>query len=107
MVDDKREIHDHSGGVALAVGAGVGFVGWHAVVGGECIIYVVGIGSAENDDATACTFHFGSDVFPTANGMQILILHLVWVNRDGIRQKRPVGILGDFIAAIQQSQDAY
>lgn len=27
MVDDKGEIHNHSRGVALAVGAGIGFVG--------------------------------------------------------------------------------
>ena len=68
-VDDKGKFHDHSGGVAMAVGASVGFVGRHAVVGSEGVVKIVGVGPVENDDATACAFHLGSDVFPTTNGM--------------------------------------
>ena len=48
VVDDKGEIHHHSRGVAMAVGAGIGFVGRHAVVGQE-LRFVHAI----DDDATA------------------------------------------------------
>ena len=69
MVNDKGVVHNHSCGVALAVGAGIGLVGRHPVVGSERIAKVVSIGSVENDDATACAFYLGGDVFPATNGL--------------------------------------
>ena len=107
VINDKWKFHHHSCSVALAVGAGIGFVGRHTVVRSECIFHIVSIGPAENNDTTAGAFHFGSDVFPSTYGMQIMVLHLVWVNRDRIRQKWPVWVFRVFLAAVQQGQDAY
>ena len=106
-VDDKGEIHHHARGVAVAVGAGVGIVGRHTVVGGKSVLDVVGIGPAKHDDASAGAFHFGGDVFPAANGVQVLILHLVRVNRDGVGQNRPIGVLRVLLAAVQEGGGAY
>lgn len=101
-VDDKGEVYDHSRGIALAVGAGIRFIGRDAVVSSKCVFYVIGIRPMEYNNATAGTFHFGSDIFPSTNGMQILVLHLVGVNRDGIRQKWSVGVFRIFLAPKQQ-----
>ena len=59
-VDDKREIHHKSGGVALTVGAGIGLIGWHTVVDQELVFTF-----AESDKATACAFNGGNEIGPT------------------------------------------
>ena len=69
IVNDKGVVHNHSCGVAMAVGAGIGLVGWHPVVGSERVVKVVSIGSAEDDDASACAFYLRCDIFPATNGM--------------------------------------
>ena len=69
VVDDKGEVHNHSSGVAMAVGAGIGVVGRYAVVGQE-----FRVAHAVDDDATAGAFHVGSDVEPAADEVQFLIL---------------------------------
>ena len=51
-VDDKREIHHKSGGVALAVGAGIGLVGWYAIIGQKLSVTL-----SVNDNASAGAFH--------------------------------------------------
>ena len=51
VVDDERRFNDQSGAVALLVAAGVGFVGWEAVVGSELVH-----GIPINDDVTAGAF---------------------------------------------------
>ena len=107
MVNNEGVIHNHSCGVAFAVGAGIGVVGRHSVVGSERVVKIVGVGPTENYDASAGAFHFGSYVFPSADGMQILVLHLVGIDRDRIRQKWPVGVFRVFLAAVQQGQGAY
>ncbi len=108
MIRNKHAVLNHkAGSVAVAVGAGVRLIGRNTVVGDEHIFYTVGIGCAKNNNATAGAFHFGSDILPATNGMQLLILHLVWVNRDRIRQKRPIGVFGEFLAPMQKWQDAY
>lgn len=77
-VDDEGEIHHEAGGVALIVGAGVGLVGRNAVIGQKlCVALTV------DDDAPAGAFHVGSDVAPSAHEVQVIVLHGVWINRDG------------------------
>ena len=51
MVNDKGKLNDQTGGVALAVGAGIGVVRRDAVVGQEFVLR-----HAIDDDATACAF---------------------------------------------------
>ena len=62
MVDDEWGVCHHTGGVALAVGAGIGFIGRHTVVGEK-----LGVAIAVDDNATACAFHWGDKVFPSAD----------------------------------------
>ena len=80
MVDDKREVYDHSRGIALAVGAGIGLVGRYAVVGQK-----LRVAHAVDDDASAGAFHIGGDVEPATDEVQLLILQGVGVNCDGCR----------------------
>ena len=101
-VDDKGEIYNHSCGGAMAVGAGVGFVGRHAVVG-----HKLRVAHAVDDDATAGAFHVGGYVKPTAYEVQFLILEGVGVNRNGCWKDRPVGVLGVFLAARDEGQEPY
>ena len=101
-VDDKRRIHHKSGGVALAVGAGIGFIGWHPVKGKELRVAL-----PINDDASAGAFHVGSNVDPSAHRIQIMILHRVRVNRNRGGENGPVGILGVFLAPMHQGQERY
>ena len=97
MVDDKGEIHNHSRGVALTVGAGVRFVGRHTVVCQKlCVAHSV------DDDASAGAFHVGGDVEPTAHEVQLLVLHGVGVNGNRCRQDRPIGILGTGRASMDE-----
>ena len=62
VVDDEGKIHHHSCSVALAVGAGVGFVGWHAVVDKKLVVVV-----AVHDETSACAFDGGGDILPFAH----------------------------------------
>ena len=102
MVNDKGEIHHHACGVALAIGAGIGLVGRDAVVGQK-----LGVVHAVDDDASAGAFHVGSDIEPATDEVQLLILQGVGVNRDGCRQDRPVGILRDGLASMEEGQEPY
>ena len=107
MVDDKGEVNHEACRVALAVGAGIRLVRGQTVVGNESIFHVFGIGPAENNNASAGTFYIGSDVFPSSNGIQILVLYLVEIDRDRIRQKWPVGVFGILLASMQAGQNRY
>ena len=55
FVDNPSAVHHQTRGVALAVGAGVGFVGWHTVIGNEFI--GIGFRGVKNDDAPTGAFH--------------------------------------------------
>ena len=52
-VDDEREVHHQTRGVALAVGAGIWLVGRESVVGQELRFAL-----AVDNDASAGAFHF-------------------------------------------------
>lgn len=109
-VDNEWVVHHKTGGVALSVGAGVGFVGWHTVEGEKLVV-----GIAEDDDATACAFNVCCDVNPVekvAQGMIIpgrwvVIMCRVWVYRDGIRQDRPIRVFGILLATVKEGQEYY
>lgn len=75
MVDHKREVHHEACGVTLAIGTGVGFVRGQSVVGKEFVLAL-----PVDDDASTRAFHFGSDVNPSADEVNILILKSVRVN---------------------------
>ena len=76
-VHHKGEVDHHSRCMALAVGAGIGCIGWHPVKGKELRVAL-----PINDDASAGAFHVRSDVDPSAYCIQIVILHRVRVNRN-------------------------
>lgn len=109
-VDDERRVHHQTRGVALAVSAGIGFVGRHAVVG-EKLRFAI----AENDDASAGAFNVCCDVNPVEEvaqrmimlGRWVVIMCGLWVYRNGIRQQWPVGVLGVFLAAVQEGENRY
>ena len=88
-VDDEGEVDDKSSGIAVTVGAGIGLVGWHTVVCQE-----FGIALTVDNQASAVALHVGGDVEPSANEIEALILGVVQIQRYGIRQDRPVGVLG-------------
>ena len=102
MVHHEGEIDHESCRVALAVGAGVRFIGWHTVVGQKlCFALTV------DDDTSAGAFHVRSDIDPSAYRIQCLILHRVRRNRNRVGQNRPVGVFGVFLASVQQRQERY
>ena len=101
-VDDKWKINHKSGGVALAVGAGIGFVGGHAVIG-QKLRFTLPI----DDDASAGAFHIGSDVEPVANKVQIIILRGIRIYRYWCKQYRPIRVLRVFLASMQKGQEHY
>ncbi len=101
-VDDKGEVHHKSRRVALAVGAGIWFVGRYAVVGQKLVVAY-----AIDDNASAGAFHIGGDVNPSTYEVQILILHGVRINRNRVGQERPIGVLRVFLAPMQQGQECY
>jgi len=71
MVDDKGEIYHHTRGVALAVGAGIGLIGRHTVVGKKLIVAI-----AVDDDASAGAFKWWGDIIPTTHKPKVVILVL-------------------------------
>ncbi len=103
-VDDKGEVHHKSRRVALAVGAGIGFIGRHTVVGQKLVVVI-----AEDDDASAAAFNFTIDINPIKNVVQIMVLICTWINkmsiayinRNRVGQERPVGVLRVFLAPMQ------
>ena len=101
-VNDKGEIHHHSGGVAMAVGAGVGLVGRYAVVG-QKLCFALSV----DDDASAGAFHICGDVNPATDEVNLIVLHGVGVDRDGRWQDRPVGVLREFPATREKGQKSY
>ena len=101
-VHHKGEVDHHSRCMALAVGAGIGCIGWHPVKGKELRVAL-----PINDDASAGAFHVRSDVDPSAYRIQIMILHRVRVNRNREGENGPVGILGVFLAPVHQGQERY
>ncbi len=71
-VDDKREVHHKTGGVALTVGAGIWLIGRQAVVDQKlCVVLAV------DDKASAGAFHIGGDIFPAAHKPKIMVLVFV------------------------------
>ena len=85
MVHHKRKIDHEACGIAVAVGAGIGFVRWQAVVS-QKLVFALAI----DDDTSAGAFHFGGDINPSAYIVNRLILKGVWVNRKAERCRRPV-----------------
>ena len=106
-VDYPAAINNQSRRVAKAVGAGIRMIGGHSVVSNKLVFNVIRTWRMENDDATARAFHFGGDVNPAANGVQVLVLHLVRVNGDGIWQDWAVGVCRKFLATVQEGQGAH
>ena len=92
-VDNEREVHHKTGGVALTVGTGIGFVGRHAVVGQKLRVAL-----SVYDDASARAFHVGGDVKPAADEVQIMILICVWINRYRCRQHRTIWVFRELFA---------
>ena len=90
----KGEVHHQTGRVAVAVGAGIGLVGWEAVVGKK----LVGTQSV-NDDASAGALDFRGDVKPITYKIKFVI------NRDGIGENGSVGVLGIFMTGLQERQE--
>ena len=101
-VDDKGEVHDHSCGIPMAVGAGIRLVGRYAVVGQK-----LSVAHAVDDDAPAGAFHVGRNVDPAADEVQLLVLQGVGVNRDGRWQDGSVGVLGYGRATMEEGQKPY
>ena len=99
-VDHEREVHHQSGGVAVAVGAGVGFVGREAVVG-EKLVSALSV----DDDASAGTLNFGGDISPSADEIEVVVLLRVGINRDRIRENGPIGVLGVFLATLKEGEE--
>ena len=102
LVHHKGEVDHESCRVAMTVGAGVGFVGRHAVKGQK-----LGVAHAVNDDTSAGAFHIGGDVNPPTDRIQGLILHRVWINRNRIGENGPIGILRALPAPMQEGQERY
>lgn len=95
-IDDEREVHHKTSGIAVAVGAGIGLVGRHAVVSQE-----LGIALPIDDNTSAGAFHLRGDVKPAADEIQIMILIGVGIYRNRVRQNRPIGVLRVFLASMQ------
>jgi len=74
-VDHVRKVDHKACRVTLAVGAGVGFIGWQAVVGEKFVLAL-----AVDNDASARALHFGGDVNPAADEVNLLILKCIRVN---------------------------
>ena len=70
VVDHIREFHHQACRVALAIGAGIGVVGWDAVVGKK-----LGITQFIDDNASAGAFDVGCEIEPSADIVQLLVLH--------------------------------
>jgi len=102
VVDHIRKFDHEACRVALAVGAGIGFVGGEAVVGEKFILAL-----AVDDDASARTLHFGGDVNPAADEVNLLILKCIRVNREGERRCWPIGVFRIFLTALQARQKRY
>ena len=98
-VDNEWEVHHKSGGVALTVGAGIGFVGWHTVVGQKLRVAL-----PVDDDASAGAFHLGGDVKPSAHEVKILILKCIGIDGDGGEEDGPVGVLGKLAATSHEER---
>ena len=107
VVDHPATVDDQPRGVALAVGAGIGRVGWHPVVGDKLVVEIVGVRRMENNDASTRAFNGSDDVFPAAHKPQVMVLIVVQVDFDRVGQNRPVGVLGVFLAAAQEGSCAY
>ena len=102
MVDDKGEVNHHTGGVALAVGAGIGFIGRHTVVGKKLVVTI-----AVDDDTTAGALKRRGDIFPTAHKPKVVVLVIVQVDLNRVRQDRPVRIFGILLATVQEGKECY
>lgn len=100
-IHHEGEVDDHSRGVALAVGAGIGLVGRQSVVGQKLVV-----AQPIHDDASAGTLHFRSEVNPAACHVKCLILKRVWVNREVERGFGPIRILGIAFASLQGKQQS-
>ena len=74
MVYHPAAVHYHSGSVALAIGTGVGLIGWYPVVGSKRVVEIAGVRSVEDNDATACAFDGWGDILPTAHEPEVIVL---------------------------------
>ena len=101
-VNHKGEVDHKARRVALAIGAGVRLVGRQAVVSEKLVVVL-----AVNDDTSACAFHLGGEVNPTADEVNLLILNRVGINRERKRHGWPVGVLRILLAAVQSCQKCY
>ena len=99
LVDDERKVDDESGGVALAVGAGVGVVGRNAVVSQK-----LGLAHPVDDDASAVAVRVAGEILPSADGVQRLILDAVGINSEIDVGQGLVGVLGIRVASLPQKR---
>ena len=95
VVNHVREVDHKPRGDAMVVGASIGVVGRQAVEGQKFVLALT-----IDNDASASAFHVGRDVHPAADEVQVVILHRVRVNRDGVGQHGPVGVLWVLCAAL-------
>ena len=102
MVDHIGELDHQSCGVALAVGAGVGVVGWDAVVGQEFVVV-----EPVYDDAAAGALDIGCQVEPSADEIQLLVLQCVGINGDVGRQDGSHGVLGEGMATVEKGEERH
>lgn len=102
MVDYIRELDHQTRGVALAVGASVGVVGREAVVGQKLIV-----AQFVDDDAAAGAFNVGCQVEPAADEVQFLVLQGVGIDGDVGRQDRPIGVLGEGMASLEEEKECH
>lgn len=102
MVDHKGEIDHESGGVPLAIGAGVRLVGGQTVVGQKFVLTL-----AEDDDSPTGAFHFRGKINPSTGKVNLLILKQVRVDGERERRSGPVGVFRILLAALQRCQECY
>ena len=102
MVHHKGEIHHKACGVPVAVGASIRLVGRQTVVG-QKLIFILAI----DDDATTGAFHLGSDVNPSTDEVNLLVLNGIWINREPKRCRWPVWVLRILLTAVQKGQGCY
>ena len=102
MVDDEWGVCHHTGGVALAVGAGIGFIGRHTVVGKKLVVTI-----AVDDDTTAGALKRRGDIFPTAHKPKVVVLVIVQVDLNRVRQDWPIRVFGILLATMQEGKECY
>ncbi len=101
-IHHKGEVDHKACRVALAVGAGVRFIGWKTVVGEKFIL-----AQTVNDDTSASAFYLGSEVYPAADEVNFLILKGVWIYRERKRNGGTVRVFGILLTSQKSCREYY